>query len=260
MRGQISYREETAVSGLTDREITRIVNRYIGVWGGYLGDFSYRTHADFYPEYCDMDINPYTYEGTTRERFIAILCAQEPRNQARILRGVLERFPPDRGPETRKGAHAEVLTLIERLESGPLITPLTPQVTSEVVLRALTDAETLIQTSGPTSAVDRVHTVLHGYLMAVCDAAGIAHRRDDSMVSLFRAIQAGHPKLADLGPRAQDVKKVLNAFASVLDAMLPVRNQASVAHPNPSLLDEPEARLVINASRTLLHYLDDKLS
>jgi hypothetical protein len=35
---------------------------------------------------------------------------------------------------------------------------------------------------------------------------------------------------------------------------------ASVAHPNPSLLDEPEARLVINASGTLLHYLDDKLS
>jgi hypothetical protein len=53
---------------------------------------------------------------------------------------------------------------------------------------------------------------------------------------------------------------VLNAFASVLDAMLSVRNQASVAHPNAALLDEPEARLVINASRTLLHYLDDKLS
>ena len=36
---------------LTSREVTRIVNRYIGVSGGYLGDFSYRTHADFYPEY-----------------------------------------------------------------------------------------------------------------------------------------------------------------------------------------------------------------
>jgi Abortive infection C-terminus len=248
------------VSGLTDRDITRIVNRDIGVSGGYLGDFSYRTHADFYPEYCDMEINPYAYEGTTRERFIAILSSQEPRNQARILRGVLERFPPDQGPDTRQAVHAEILTLIERLDAGTLITPLTPQITSEVVLRALTDAETLIQTSGPTSAVDRVHTVLHGYLMAVCQAAGITYRREDSMVALFRAIQNGHPKLADLGPRAQDVRKVLNAFASVLDAMLPIRNQTSVAHPNPSLLDEPEARLVINASRTLLHYLDDKLS
>lgn len=80
------------------------------------------------------------------------------------------------------------------------------------------------------------------------------------MVAIFRALESQHPKLAELGPRAQDVKKVLNAFASVLDAMLPVRNQASVAHPNTDLLDQPEARLVINASRTILHYLDHKLS
>jgi len=59
--------------GLSNREIIRIVNRYIGVDHGYLGDFSYRTHADFYPEYCDLDINPFTHEGTTRERFISIL-------------------------------------------------------------------------------------------------------------------------------------------------------------------------------------------
>jgi hypothetical protein len=33
-----------------------------------------------------------------------------------------------------------------------------------------------------------------------------------------------------------------------------------VAHPNQELLDEPEARLVINVGRSLLHYLDSKLS
>lgn len=80
------------------------------------------------------------------------------------------------------------------------------------------------------------------------------------MVALLRKLEAQHPRLQDLGPRAQDVRKVLNAFANVLDAMLPVRNQASVAHPNAELLDEPEAHLVINAGRTLLHYLDAKLS
>jgi hypothetical protein len=129
-----------------------------------------------------------------------------------------------------------------------------------VVLRALTDAENLIQTSGPTSAVDRVHTVLHGYLQAVCDAEGIVYKRDDSMVALFKKLRSGHPKLADLGPRGQDVEKVLNSCANILDAFLPVRNQASVAHPNQELLDEPEARLVINVGRSLLHYLDSKLS
>lgn len=222
--------------GLTEREITRVVNRYIGVSDGYLGDFSYRTHADFYPEYCDLDIDPYAIEGTTRERFITILASLPPSDQAKVLRGVIERFPPDSGPGTRRVAHAEVLTLIERLDSAPLVPGITPQITSDVVLRALADAENLIQTSGPTSAVDRVHTVLHGYLVAVCEAAGIAFRREDSMVALLRKLRSNHPKLSDLGPRAQDVEKVLNACGSIMDAMLPVRNRASVAHPNAELL------------------------
>lgn len=56
------------------------------------------------------------------------------------------------------------------------------------------------------------------------------------------------------------VEKVLKSCANILDAFLPVRNQASVAHPNQELLDEPEARLVINVGWSLLHYLDSKLS
>ena len=80
------------------------------------------------------------------------------------------------------------------------------------------------------------------------------------MVTLLKKLRASHSKLSDLGPRAQDVEKVLNSFANILDAFLPVRNQASIAHPNAVLLDEPEARLVINAVGFLLHYLDDKLS
>lgn len=47
-----------------------IINRYIGIESGYLGDFSYRSHAEFYPLYCDLDIDPYEFEGTTREKFI----------------------------------------------------------------------------------------------------------------------------------------------------------------------------------------------
>jgi hypothetical protein len=251
--------------GLTDAEIVRIVNRYIGVAGGYLGlpeRFTYRTHADFYAEYCDLSVDLTPFEGTTRETFMAALASLSPRDQAKVLRGVIERFPPDEvgGPTTRPATHAVLLSYIERLESGPLLASLTPQITSDVVLRALQDAENLIQTSGPTSAVDRVHTVLHGYLIAVCDGAGIAHGERETMVALLRKVEANHPKLADLGPRAQDIKTVLNASAAILDALLPVRNQASVAHPNALLLGEPEARLIINVGRTLLTYLDGKLS
>jgi hypothetical protein len=48
--------------------------------------------------------------------------------------------------------------------------------------------------------------------------------------------------------------------AAILDALNPMRNRASVAHPNPTLLEQPEAMLVVNAARTILHYLDAGLS
>ncbi len=245
---------------LSRAEVTRIVNRYIGVSGGYLGDFSYQTHADFYPEYCDLDIDPNEYSGTTRYRFIDILSSLTAADQAKVLRGVVRRFPPDGGPDSRKEEYEEMLRLIQRLEGGSLVAGVTPRITSDVVVRAIMDAESLINTSGSTSAVDRVHTQLHGYLMAVCEGAAIPYERCDSMVALLRKVRTGHPVLADLGTRGQDIERVLYAFGSVLDALLPVRNRASVAHPNSELLGDAEARLVINAVRTIVTYLDGKLS
>jgi hypothetical protein len=82
---------------LSRGEVQKVVNTYIGVEGGYLGDFSYRSHADFYVE-LDLDINPYEYDGTTRERFIKILSESSPEIQARILEGVLQRFPVGSSP------------------------------------------------------------------------------------------------------------------------------------------------------------------
>lgn len=39
----------------------------------------------------------------------------------------------------------------------------------EIVEKALKDAEVLLTNSGPVSAVDRVHTAMHGYLKSVLD-------------------------------------------------------------------------------------------
>jgi hypothetical protein len=117
----------------------------------------------------------------------------------------------------------------------------------------------LLKTSGATSGVDRIHTALHGHLLALCDAAGIATAPKASMAAIFKILRQEHPKLDDHGPRHQDIEKILNSMGAILDAFDPLRNQASVAHPNEQLVDEAEAMLVINMGRTLLNYLDAKL-
>jgi hypothetical protein len=246
-------------AGISRKEIFRLVNGYIGVSGGYLGDFSYRTHEEFYPEFCDLDINPSEIEGTTRQRFVAILERSSPDIQARIVRGILRKYPAGSAENRTGELHDELQRIAQRLEGAP-VAAAAPAITSETVARAIRDAEALIRESGATSGVDRIHTVLHGYLIAVCDSAGIEHPEDASLPRLLFLITKGHPKLQDRGPRADDVLKILRSFAAVVDALHPVRNKASLAHPNKLLLPEPEAMLVINAARTILNYLDAKLS
>lgn len=209
-----SPRDSSAGYGLTPKEVTRLVNRYIGVQGGYLGDFSYRTHADFYPEYSDLEINPFDFEGTTRERFIKILSTRMPGDQARIVRGIVERFPLDQadGPPTRTEAYREgLLRTVGRLESAPLVPGTVPRMTTLTVRQALDDAEVLLRSSGPVSAGDRAHTALHGYLRNAADSAGVSYKQDASMTALLTSLRTSHPKLGKLGPRSQDVEKVLNS-------------------------------------------------
>lgn len=132
-------------------------------------------------------------------------------------------------------------------------------ITSAVVEQALKDAEQLIATRGALSGVDRAHTAFHGYLKAVCTKSEIPVSGDLGITGLFKVICGSHPSFQAKGPQAEDVGKVARGIASVLDALNPLRNRATLAHPNDALLDEPEAMLIINSIRTLLHYLNSKL-
>lgn len=249
------------MAGLTQQEILKIVYRYIGVTGGYLGSFTYSSHAEFYPIDCGLDINPYNFEGTTRERFIKILSNATPDVQAKIIRGVLQRFPLDEQvakPQTRtKALYDELEAMAGRLEATLQIE--SPQITSAVVEQAIKDIEILVQSGQPISCVDRIHTALHGYLRATCDTANIPYQKSQNMAHLFKLLRQQHPAFTDLGPRANEIERVLNSFANILDALNPVRDHASEAHPNQDLLGKNEALLIINVGKTLLHYIDAKI-
>src|ERR1035438_6381471 len=126
---------------LTGPEMYSVVNDYIGVDGGYLSDFSYRSHREFYPYYCGLEIDPLQLPGTTRERFLHILRNSQPPDQAKILRGVLAKCPPNDDDPRRTPARAKAIEEIAlRLERGGAVRSAQPRITSEVVRRAITDA------------------------------------------------------------------------------------------------------------------------
>ena len=80
---------------MTRPEIYLVTNSYIGVNDGFLGNFTYKTHEEFYPYFCDLDISPSAYEGTTRVKFMQILEKSDPISQVKILKGVIKKYPID---------------------------------------------------------------------------------------------------------------------------------------------------------------------
>lgn len=142
----------------------------------------------------------------------------------------------------------------------PVKTFKAPETATDVLVRALTDAEILIGTSGPTSAVDRVHTALHAYLIDACKEKKISHTKDPSISELFKVLREQHPALQKLGNSNEELKTKLRSMSAILDAINTLRNRASVAHPTNKLLTEDESMFAINTVRSMLHYLDARLS
>jgi Abortive infection C-terminus len=137
--------------------------------------------------------------------------------------------------------------------------PLDLRASNQVIELAIADLEALILTSRLIGGVDRIHTVLHAHLRLLCAHAGIPFSHDDGVTKLFKILCQYHPKFQSDNPNSQATDRLLKSFAGIIDSLNPIRNHASLAHPNEHLLEKEEASLFINVVRTLVQYLDEKL-
>ena len=144
--------------------------------------------------------------------------------------------------------------------SGMDVPHVEPSTSTDSGLAALADAQALLRNRGATSAVDRVHTGLHAFLKAACDRSSINYPSNPSANQLLKLLLKHHPALNDLGPRTEDIRRMIRSSASIIDAMGTLRNNTSLAHPNEELLGHDEALFVINLARSLLRFLDAKVS
>ncbi|MED1379949.1 abortive infection family protein [Bacillus mycoides] len=259
---------------LEKKEVNSVVS-YIGVNGGYLGNFSYNSHADFYPHYCGLDINPFDYEGTTKERFIEILSSSTPEDQAKILRGVLEKYPLSYHGQALENEFIKEVYYKGKVELHEKITKWANELQGkglielgeltndfEYVKEVLNHAETLISQHSFSSAIDRVHAALHGYLKEICKNEGIIFiKAEPKIQDLWSEIKQKHPKFkVNVKEYNKPINQCVDAIGKAVHNINDIRNQLSYSHPNDEILEETEAKLVINLSRVLLQYIDDKVT
>lgn len=248
----------SGVGRLATSDVHWVATNYIGVVDGYLGDFSYRTLREFYPAYCDLMIDPDAVSGrTTREKFVGILASADAKAQAAILRGVARKYP--QGSETQRTPEAfkHLARLVQKCASDLTVPQHDPRVSSTVVRQALADAAVLLRERGPSSAVDRVHTALHGYLEALCSRHSLPAKEDANVPSLFKCVRSHHPAFQNTSEASPSVK-ALQGLAQVVEALNTARNHNSLAHPNDEILDASDATLALNCANALIQYLDSK--
>lgn len=254
-------------------EINKVVS-YIGVDGGYLGDFSYRTHEEFYPNFCDLDIDPNEYNGTTRLRFIAILTEANASNQAKIVKGILEKYPlsyfeeqiendyrnfTDKDYTDKEKLHDTLIQYITRLK-GEVMEHSDLKHDIEFVKEVLEQANTLISNHSYGSAVDRTHTAIHAYLTDLCKEAGIIFdSKTVKIQDMWQQMKIDHPSFQiNMKDHQKPINQTVNAISKILENMNHIRNNHGFSHPNEEIIDEQEARFIINLSRVLLLYIDGK--
>ena len=96
----------------------------------------------------DLQINPNEILGTTRERFIHIFEHSDSSTQAKIVDGILKKYPVGSTEMRTQALHDEIQSWLPKLRAGGGVLSPTLAKPSEVVERALSDAEHLIAISG----------------------------------------------------------------------------------------------------------------
>jgi hypothetical protein len=130
---------------------------------------------------------------------------------------------------------------------------------SVAAMHALADAQLLLENGRAVSAVDRVHTGLHGFLKSSCERDGIPYEQESTPNQLLKLLLEKHPVFQDMGPRGEEIRRMIRSSASIIDSMGTLRNRASLAHANEDLLDHDGALFMVNLARSLLAFLDGKM-
>lgn len=128
---------------------------------------------------------------------------------------------------------------------------------TEVIEKAISDAELLMAEGKYNSAFDRVHTAFHGYLRKLLDNKGVAYEESDTLSQLYTKIHTMLHSNISSTEIAELVKKSLRSASGVIAAINEMRNKHSLSHPNDDLLQAREAKFAIRLVKDLSDYINN---
>ena len=128
---------------------------------------------------------------------------------------------------------------------------------SMAIQKAVEDAEVFIREGKYDSAVDRIHTVFHGYLRQLLSEHSVAFTREDDIRALYSKLHRYYGLRIQPQDVADRVFNLLRSGNGMINAVNELRNNNTIAHPNGALIQRREARLVIDMIHAIITYIED---
>lgn len=128
---------------------------------------------------------------------------------------------------------------------------------TEVIGKAVSDAELLMGEGKYDSAFDRVHTAFHGYLRKLLDNKNVDYEESDTLSQLYTKLHTELSSNIDSTEISELVKKSLRSASGIIASINEMRNRHSLSHPNDDLLQKREAEFAIRLIKDLSVYINN---
>jgi hypothetical protein len=225
------------------------LEKLFGMGGGYVLDFSNNTFSAFVADSSGRNIYDSRYDrstGSKANRLRAFWSVEPNQLAGKLIDDLLEYSKTtglDRSEPTLFTDCREIATRLKLGAPVPELQEIAPNADDrdfDLLARAVRDA---IDRNEPQAGLDRLHAFVVRYVRMLCEKRAIAFDRNKPLHSLFGEYVK---RLREAGLiESEMTERILKSSISVLEAFSTVRNDSSLAHPNP-LLNYDESLLIFN--------------
>lgn len=233
----------------------QILEKGLCMGSGYVLDFSNNSLQQFVHDSVGRDIYnaKYSGNGDSKAKRLRTFFRAEPNH----LVGKLITDLVQHATAGTTSPQLEVLQGCQRVadrlrEGAPVLEDIPPEC-EESTLQALTKSvRQAIEANQPETGLDRLHTYFVSYLRRVCESNGVATTRDEPAHS----VMGKYVKLLKNSGRIESemTGRILTYAISTMDSFNRVRNEQSLAHPNP-MLNYHEALLIFNHVVAVVNFI-----
>lgn len=127
---------------------------------------------------------------------------------------------------------------------------------TQAIGKAIDDANLFIREGKYDSALDRIHSAVHGYVRATLLEHDIEYAESDTLAQLYTKLHRFYEQSIQPPEVAELIKTAIRSASGIISSLNDLRNRHTVSHPNATLIRQREALLMLRLVSALIDYIE----